>query len=136
MSNNKLYCIPARFRKTENLHILFWLLKDLSWAMLWRPLGIFMIIPTISVAILITWQTRKIKAELFHNLAVDFWICANALWMLLEFTGKDDRYRVYTAIPFGIGLFFILTYYLIVLPREKKREKMSMVNSELSIAGS
>jgi hypothetical protein len=136
MSNSKMYCIPARFRKTENLHILFWLVKDLSWAMLWRPLGIFMIIPTLSVAILITWQTRKIKAELFHNLAVDFWICANALWMLLEFTGKDDRYRVYTSIPFGIGLFFILSYYLVVLPKEKRKEKTSIVNSELSIANS
>jgi len=31
----------------------------------------------------------KLRAELFHNLAVDFWICANALWMLLEFTGKE-----------------------------------------------
>ncbi len=132
MNNNKLYCIPAKFRKTENLHILFWLMKDLSWAMLWKPLGIFMIVPTISVAILITWQTRKIKAELFHNLAVDFWICANALWMLLEFTGNDEHYRIYTSIPFGIGLFFILTYYLIVLPREKKKEKMIEVG-ELSV---
>src|SRR6516162_2500338 len=123
-TNVKMYCIPEKFRKTENLHILFWLMKDISWAMIWKPLGIFMIIPTISVAILITWQTRKIKAELFHNLAVTFWICANAMWMLLEFSGIDDQYRKYTSIPFGIGLFFILTYYLVILPREKKKEKL------------
>jgi hypothetical protein len=91
--------------------------------MIWKPLGILMIVPTISVAVLITWQTRKIKAELFHNLAVTFWICANALWMLLEFSGHDDQYRKYTAIPFGIGLFFILSYYLVILPRERKKEK-------------
>jgi len=92
--------------------------------MLWKPLGIAMIVPTISVALLITWQTRKIKAELFHNLAVVFWICANAMWMLLEFSGNDEYYRKYTAIPFGIGLFFILSYYLYILPKEKRREKL------------
>jgi len=118
-----MYCIPDRFRRTENLHILFWLVKDVSWAMLWKPIGVFMIIPTISVAILITWQTRKIKSELFHNLAVTFWICANALWMILEFTGNDDHYRKYTAIPFSIGLFFIAAYYLVILPKERRKEK-------------
>ena len=34
-----LYQVPARFRFTENLHIVFWLIKDISWAMLWQPLG-------------------------------------------------------------------------------------------------
>ena len=131
-----MYSIPERFRKTENLHILFWLLKDLSWAMLWKPLGIAMIFPTISVALLITWQTRRIKAELFHNLAVVFWICANALWMLLEFTGHDTEYRIYTAIPFSIGLFFIGCYYLFILPREKKRGKLVPVNLDSSSANS
>jgi hypothetical protein len=47
--------------------------------------------------------------------------------MLLEFTGKDDRYRVYTSIPFSIGLFFILSYYLVVLPKEKRKERMEAV---------
>jgi hypothetical protein len=121
-SENRMYSIPERFRKTENLHILFWLIKDLSWAMLWKPLGLLMIIPTIGAAILITWQTRHIKAELFHNLAVDFWICANAYWMITEFAGFPDQYRFYTVIPFGIGLAFIATYYLLVLPRERKSE--------------
>ena len=119
-----LYSIPERFRKIENLHIVFWLIKDLSWAMLWRPLGIIMIVPTIGAAILITWQTRKIKAELFHNLAVDFWICANAYWMIVEFNGMPEYYRYFTAIPFGIGISFIAAYYFIILPDEKKKQKM------------
>ena len=98
-----------------------WLLKDLCWAMLWKPLGIAMLIPTFSVAILITWQTRQMKSELFHNLAVAFWICANGYWMIIEFWGYDDELRIYTAIPFGIGLFFIGIYYLVVLPKEKSK---------------
>lgn len=121
----KMYAIPERFRKIENLHILLWLLKDLCWAMLWRPLGIAMLIPTLAVALLITWQTRHLKAELFHNLAVTFWICANGFWMLIEFWGYDEDLRIYTAIPFGIGLFFIGIYYLVILPKEKMKEQLA-----------
>ena len=124
---SKMYAIPERFRKIENLHILLWLLKDLCWAMLWRPLGIAMLIPTLSVAILITWQTRHLKSELFHNLAVAFWICANGYWMIIEFWGYDEELRVYTAIPFGIGLFFIAVYYILILPREKMNQELTLV---------
>ena len=88
-----MYIIPERFRKVENLHIVFWLIKDLSWAMLWKPLGMVMVVPTVAAAVLITWQTRKIKAELFHNLAVDCWICANAYWMVTEFYNMPDDFR-------------------------------------------
>jgi hypothetical protein len=105
------------------MHIVFWLIKDLSWAMLWKPIGIFMILPTMGAALLITWQTRKIKAELFHNLAVDFWIMANAFWMITEFYELPDYTRYYTAIPFGIGIAFITAYYGFILPFEKKNEK-------------
>jgi len=114
----EMYSIPAKFRKIENLHIVFWLIKDLSWAMLWKPLGLIMIIPTIGAALLITWQTRHIKSELLHNLAVDFWIIANAYWMLTEFYSADDNLRYYTIIPFSIGIIIITYYYLIVRPKE------------------
>lgn len=123
----KMYAIPEKFRKIENLHILLWLLKDLCWAMLWKPLGITMLVPTLTVAILITWQTRHLKSELFHNLAVAFWICANGYWMIIEFLGYDEELRVYTAIPFGLGLLFIAIYYLVILPKERVKTKLAAV---------
>jgi hypothetical protein len=116
----EMYAIPSRFRKTENLHIVFWLLKDLSWAMLWKPLGLLMIVPTIGAALLITWQTRHIKSEFLHNLAVVFWIMANAYWMITEFYSHNDSLRYYTIIPFSIGIVIISYYYAIVKPKEKK----------------
>ena len=122
------YTIPARFRRIENLHIFFWLVKDISWAMLWKPIGMFMLIPTLTVAIIITWQTRKIFSELFHNLAVVFWITANGYWMIIEFYGYDEELRIYTSIPFTIGLVFIVIYYAFILPREKRR--MAETNRE------
>lgn len=127
-----MYTIPEKFRKIENLHIVFWLIKDMSWAMLWRPLGILMIIPTLTVALLITWQTRKLKSELYHNLAVLFWITANCYWMIVEFMGVDDTLRFYAIIPFGIGFIFIAAYYLIIRPNEIKQAKKVLLQVEVT----
>jgi hypothetical protein len=118
-----MYTIPERFRMVENLHIVFWLLKDISWAMLWKPIGLAMFVPTISLAVLITWQTRKLVAELYHNLAVVFWIIANGYWMIAEFFWpKHDFLRYYASIPFGIGIIFITAYYLVILPAQRKKQ--------------
>lgn len=119
-SPEEVYQIPARYRKIENLHIVFWLVKDLCWVMLWKPLGLMMIIPTMGAALLITWQTRKVKSELIHNLAVVFWISANAFWMLTEFYSKDDSLRYYTVIPFSMGIIVIAYYYIGLLFVTKK----------------
>lgn len=126
-----MYSIPNRFRKTENLHILFWLLKDICWCMSFKTAGIIMLVPTLTVAILITWQTRKLKAELYHNLAVTFWICANGYWMIIEFLGKDDALRIFTVIPFLMGLLFLFVYYVFILPREKRNEKLVTISLEV-----
>jgi hypothetical protein len=127
MSETTIYSIPAKFRRTENLHILFWLVKDISWAMLYRPLGVAMLAPTLFVAVLITWQTRHLKSELFHNLAIVCWICANGYWMITEFFWENlVHLRFYTAIPFSIGLFFIVLYYLVILPQERKKKNTAL----------
>jgi hypothetical protein len=118
--NEELYSIPARYRKIENLHIVFWLLKDLCWVMLWKPLGLLMIIPTISAAVLITWQTRQIRSELLHNVAVVLWIMANAYWMITEFFFSDDSLRYYAVIPFVLGLIAICYYYFGVVFKARK----------------
>lgn len=128
-----MYSIPDRFRRIENMHIVFWLIKDISWAMLWKPIGLLMFIPTISVAMLITWQTRKLKSEWYHNMAILFWISANGYWMIVEFFWPSvDTLRYYAAIPFSIGILFIGVYYFIILPREKKNEKLVSITVEVS----
>ena len=57
------YSIPMKFRKMENLHIVFWLFKDLAWCMIWKPLGIAMIFPTfiISVIIAFAFIAKRLK---------------------------------------------------------------------------
>ncbi len=139
--SDKVYSIPARFRKTENLHILLWLLKDICWATNLRIPGLMMIVPTLTVALLITWQTRHMKSELFHNLAVDFWITANCVWMIGEFFHLDENLwhgyglRQAAIIPFSLGL-SVLAYYYIVLFKKNENEYPSVTNAEKEISSS
>ena len=52
--------VPAKFRSLENLHVLFWLVKDICWCIGFKPLGVAMIFPTLIVAIYIMIKNRQI----------------------------------------------------------------------------
>jgi hypothetical protein len=115
----EVYNIPLRYRKMENLHIVFWLFKDISWCMFWRPLGIAMIFPTLLIAIIIAWRTRQMVSELAHNLAIVVWITANSYWMISEFFQFDTKiiwgdisYKYLAIIPFLSGILILAWYYL------------------------
>ena len=125
--------ISAKLRKVENLHIVFWLIKDLSWCMVWKPLGLLMILPTLIIAIIICWRNRKHVGETAHNLAVVFWISANSYWMISEFFKFEAIhifgiyiYKNLAVIPFGIGIIILAWFYLWWEPRNKK---LSLLNS-------
>ena len=130
MPNDQNYSIPARFRKMENMHIIFWLLKDISWCMIWKPIGIAMIFPTLIIGIIISFRTRKYVSEVYHNLAVVFWITANAYWMVSEFYAFDEMivygditYKYLAIIPFSIGILILAWYYLVWLAMKKNAVK-------------
>ena len=137
MDHEKVYYSPARFRRVENMHILFWLIKDLCWALNFKYMALFMIIPTVSVAMLITWQTRFIISEFIHNLAVILWIIANCTWMIGEFFGWDQNLigpyglRQFAVVPFGLGLLVLLYYYLILSRRKGFKEEMFRRTEEI-----
>lgn len=127
MSTEPTYKIPLRFRKMENLHIVFWLFKDIAWCMIWRPLGIAMVFPTLIIAIVIAWRTRYYMSELTHNLAIVLWITANSYWMVSEFFAFDAypiygeiTYKYLAIIPFVLGILILGYYYLWYAPRHKE----------------
>ena len=126
----EFYNIPIAYRKMENLHIIFWLFKDIAWCMVWRPLGIIMIVPTLTISIVIAWRTRHIVAELCHNLAIVVWITANSFWMCSEFIGVDNQilFRSTTIkqlamIPFLTGVLILGYYYLWYHPKHSHKNK-------------
>jgi len=137
MNKEKIYYIPARFRRIENLHILFWLIKDVCWAMNFKELGMFMIVPTMTVAIIILLQTRHILSEFIHNLAVVFWIVANCTWMIGEFWKIDENLigniglRQMAIVPFGLGLVVLMYYYIFLAHKKEFQEKMLEKTEEM-----
>lgn len=125
-AHEQSYTIPLRYRKMENLHIVFWLFKDISWCLIWKPLGIAMIFPTLIISILIAWRTRQYVSELCHNLAITVWISANSYWMISEFFGFDSKtvfgtvdYKHLAVIPFCMGVLILGYYYLYFKPKHK-----------------
>jgi len=125
--SKEMYAIPLRYRRMENLHIVFWLFKDIAWCMFWRPLGIAMIIPTLAIAIIISIRTRQFMSEFCHNLAIVVWISANSYWMISEFLHFDTRvlfgdytFKHLAIIPFVLGILILGYYYLWWQPRHKE----------------
>ena len=114
-------------RKFENFHILLWLLKDLCWVTISKSLGVFMIIPTLALAIYITIIHKRDKSELAHNLAVCFWICANSTWMIGEFF-YDDSFRTQATVFFLAGLLTMMLYYVPLLYRKTLQLKRKIDN--------
>lgn len=105
-------------RKKENLHIVFWLIKDFAWIMTYKEVGLSMAIPTILLSIWLTIKSKNLRADFYHNLAVTCWIIGNSIWMFGEFY-CDDCTRNYARPAFIVGLAIITFYYVSDLWRRK-----------------
>lgn len=99
------------FRFYEYLHVPFWLVKDTCWALELKTLGVCMVIPTLTLALIISVKTRKNPVELLPNLAIALWITANSIWMCDEFFVLGIKEVCY--VPFAIGL-VLMAYWLVV----------------------
>jgi hypothetical protein len=101
--------VIKKIKHYENLHIVFWLIKDSCWMLELKWLGIIMVIPTLAIALLITYVTRKTN-DLYLNLAIFFWICANSCWMYIEFF-TNGEYKLAASFPFALGFIFVAIFY-------------------------
>lgn len=101
-----------KIRHYENLHIPLWLVKDTCWMLQWKTFGIIMILPTLIVALIITYKYGKAKDDEFWiNLAISFWIFANSYWMICEFSTHEEL-KNYAAIPFVAGMLCVTWFYI------------------------
>ena len=113
-----------KIRHYENLHIPLWLLKDTCWMLQWKIMGMIMIVPTISVAILITYKSWKDKDDEFWvNLAICFWISANSYWMICEFLTHEEL-KNYAGFPFVAGMLCVAYFYIKRLIINKKDKEI------------
>jgi uncharacterized membrane protein YoaK (UPF0700 family) len=101
--------MSGSIRHFENIHIPLWLMKDTCWMLQWKVLGVIMIIPTVAVALLVAHRTRH-DEEFYVNLAICFWILANAYWMCCEFFALE-AYKDFAGIGFFAGMVAIVMFY-------------------------
>ena len=96
------------------MHILFWLIKDMSWCLMSKTIGTIMILPTVVVALVILVRSREHMTSFVHNLAVLFWISANSMWMVGEMFCQDCT-KPYAVWLFSAGMGVLLVYYVYLL---------------------
>ncbi len=100
-------------KHSENLHVVFWLIKDSFWMMEWKIPATFMIFPTLIMAIFILIKSKANIMSFLPNAAVLCWILANAIWMIDEFYFPGLKW--WSLIPFILGLilmfYYIFKYY-------------------------
>jgi uncharacterized membrane protein (DUF4010 family) len=102
--------IGAPASRLDNVHVLLWLIKDTCWMLEWQALGTLMIAPTIGVAVYLAVRSFGDRG-FWINLAICFWITANAYWMVVEFAGREDI-KNFAGIPFALGLVSVAVFYL------------------------
>lgn len=88
----------------------------------WKILGVTMIIPTITVAIIIAFKSWAEKDDEFWiNLAICFWIGANSYWMICEFVHHEEI-KDYAGFPFVAGMICVAWFYVkrLVINKSKK----------------
>lgn len=81
--------------------------------------GMIIAIPTVALALYITYLHRHIFSELAHNIAVCCWLFANITWMTGEFFYNDTT-RHWAILLFATGLLVLAYYYIIYLPFLRK----------------
>jgi hypothetical protein len=99
-----------KIRKYENLHIVFWLIKDSCWMLELKWLGAIMMVPTLFLAVYLVIKTLN-TPDVYISMAIFFWIMANSYWMMMEFF-NDNHYKNLASIPFGLGFIMVALFYL------------------------
>ena len=126
MSPNPVYySIPSQLRRMENMHILFWLLKDISWCLNFKVLGVLMKYPSTYFSV----EKEHAYNELQKRTDLIVYNKDLKPWMICEFTGIDETPiiggfdgRHLALIPFSIGLFILLYYYIFLRHKEKSED--------------
>lgn len=81
-------------RYVENIHLYFWMLKDLAWSLDYRDFG--MVFGTIAILWLgmLYWNAIKAKSteEIYFLIPTSLWLIGNYLWMTGELVNSDDDY--------------------------------------------
>ena len=71
------------WREYENIHILFWLGKDVAWINLIPSMWVIFLVPTFGIAwdmVFVTFWKKHLMIDHAHNVTILIWVMANAIW--------------------------------------------------------
>lgn len=102
-------------------HIFLWLIKDCCWVLSLPKLAVFMIFPTVSLSIYVSYISRVNKDDLLQNLAITSWIIGNSIWIISEFY-FEDSYRGLSSIFFLLGILPLIFLYIKIYYRPWKKK--------------
>lgn len=100
-----------KLKALDTLHIPVWLAKDIAWLLVYKPLGVAMILPAVAIALHLCVKTVFNKFLFYQNLAILFWISANSTWMAGEFF--HFAYKVPAVLFFTAGILAITWHYIL-----------------------
>lgn len=89
----------------EQLHVLFWILKDMLWCIELKPLAIGLGIITILYSIFVIYLKPRLL-----NFAILCWILANFFWMCSDFYSVNTSYFYIPLFLLGV-IFGGLSFY-------------------------
>lgn len=120
-------------RYVENIHLYFWLLKDLAWSL--RETNFGMTFGTVAVLWLGVLYYNAIKAwsteEMYFLIPTTLWLVGNYLWMMGELENNDDAiYRPRGRYCMIAGIVVVVLYHITVkwlkcftlIPNEKSEQ--------------
>lgn len=103
-------------RYIENIHLYFWMLKDLAWSLDYRDFG--MVFGTIAVLWLgvLYWHACKKSSteELYFLIPTTLWLFGNFIWMTGELIYNNDNLRPLGADCMLIGIILVMFYHIFV----------------------
>jgi hypothetical protein len=109
--------ITTQIKRSENLHILLWLIKDMCWLNQWVLAGTIVFFPTLILAIYICYKTKDTLLSFLVNLAVLAWIIANSCWMLGDFYKLN--LNTISTLFFAFGVILMLYYVGLILYKKQ-----------------
>lgn len=99
-------------KQLDNFHIVLWLMKDIFWVREEQFWGVLMIMPTVSVAMILTIQSIHQKQGFYSNFAILCWMLADSIWMVDEFFILEIQWI--TLGLFILGILSMVYYYIVI----------------------
>jgi hypothetical protein len=118
-------------RGSENIHIYFWICKDLGWILNNKVLGMTFGTITLLWVLVLTYHAicKKNYEDLYFILSMFLWLGANYIWMLGNLIYDTDVFRFGASCIMMCGIVTIAFYFCFLKNKTIFQPKQSQIES-------